>query len=168
MYISQRLIKCVFSQPPCSDIVTKKKLTFTEICYRREFGPEWPSSVETVVQTLDGVSGVLLVLEPSVNVANKVIANIIADMHFFNLAIFRQLDKEILVDVVKVLLDLGFCQRAVGVVRRVVVNVGDKDGLREIGLDVFPGAPVAVSACSDFEVERTVHPEIKGTKKQTS
>lgn len=137
----------------------KLKRTFTEICDGREFSPEWPSCIETVVQTLHSVSSILLILESGINISNKMVANVIADVHFLNLAVFRQLNKEIFIDVVKVLLDLWFGKGAVGVVRGVVVDVGDEDGLREVGLDVFPWASVAVSAGSDFEIERTVDPK---------
>ena len=43
-----------------------------------------------------------------------------------------------------------------GVVGRVLVEVGEQDGLRIRGLDVFPRAAIAVAAGADFVVERTV------------
>lgn len=86
------------------------------------------------------------------------IANVITNMHFLDLAVFCQLDEKVLIDVVKVFLNLGFGEGAVGVVGGVVIDVWDEDCLGEIGLNVFPRASVAVSAGSDFEVERTVDP----------
>lgn len=87
------------------------------------------------------------------------IANVITDMHFLDLAVFRQLDKKVLIDVVKVFLNLGFGEGAVGVVGGVVVDVWDEDCLGEVGLNVFPRTSVTVSAGSNFEVERTVDPK---------
>jgi hypothetical protein len=118
--------------------ISTLKRTFTEICNGREFSPKWPSCIEAVVQTLDGISSILLILESGIDISDKMVANVIADMHFLDLAVFRQLNKEILIDVVKVLLDLWFGEGAVGVVGGVVVDVGDEDSLREVGLDVFP------------------------------
>lgn len=86
------------------------------------------------------------------------IANVITDMHFLDLAVFRQLDKKVLIDVVKVFLNLGFGKGAVGVVRGVVVDVWNEDCLGEVRLNVFPRASVTVSAGSDLEVKRTVDP----------
>ena len=47
-----------------------------------------------------------------------------------------------------------------------MIDVGDEDRLRKVGLDMFPGAAIAVSAGTDLEVEGTVDPE--GKKEQES
>lgn len=66
----------------------------------------------------------------------------------------RQLAVQIFVHRVKSLLQLLLGLRAHWVVRRVVVDVGKEDGLRERGLDVLPRAAIAVTTCANLEEER--------------
>ena len=69
-------------------------------------------------------------------------------MQLDQIPILGQLDPPILVKLVKVLLQ--------PLLARVVVHVWQHDGLRELRLDVFARATVAVSARADFEVEGAV------------
>jgi hypothetical protein len=55
-----------------------------------------------------------------------------------------------------VVLELGGVHAVLGVVRRVLVEVGHEDGLAVRGLDVFSGAAIAVAAGANFKVERAV------------
>ena len=78
-------------------------------------------------------------------------------MQLDQIPILGQLDPPILVKLVKVLLQpLLAYPRALRRVTRVVVHVWQHDGLRELRLDVFARATVAVSARADFEVEGAV------------
>jgi len=88
------------------------------------------------------------------------ISDVVADVHLFNLAIFRQLDKEIFINVVKIFLDLGLGQIAAGIMRGVMVDIGNEDGLREVGLDVFTRTAISMSTSTDFEVEGAVDPGV--------
>lgn len=62
------------------------------------------------------------------------------------MAEFCELTIEVLVDRVKSFLELLLVKLADGVMRRVVVNVGQQNRLRERRLDVLARATVAVSA----------------------
>ena len=53
-------------------------------------------------------------------------------------------------------LQLRRVHAVLGVVRRVLVEVGQEDGLRVRGLDVLARAAVAVPACADLVVEGAV------------
>jgi hypothetical protein len=55
-----------------------------------------------------------------------------------------------------VILQLRRVHLVLGVVRGVLVEVREQDGLRVGGLDVFAGAAVAVAAGADFVVEGAV------------
>lgn len=39
-----------------------------------------------------------------------------------------------------------------------MIDIGNEDCLGKVGLDMFPGAAIAVSASANLEVERTIHP----------
>lgn len=81
---------------------------------------------------------------------------VIADNQFLELAVFAHLTPHILVESVKVVLHLTGVHLVLGVVGRVLVHVGHQDGLRVRGLDMFAGASVSVSACTDLVVERAI------------
>lgn len=95
------------------------------------------------------------------------ISNIITDMHLLDFTVLGQFDKEILVDIVKVLLNLSLGQITTGIMGRVMVHVGDKDGLREIGFDVFTRTTITMSTSTNLEVEGTVDPIKKEKEKYT-
>ena len=86
------------------------------------------------------------------------IANVVAYVHIFDLSILRQLDEKVFVDIVKILLNLLLAELAVLVVRRVVIDIWNKDCLREVGFDVLPGATVTVSAGAYLEVKGAIDP----------
>lgn len=62
----------------------------------------------------------------------------------------RQLAVQILIHRVKSLLQFFLRLVANRVVRGVVVDVGEKDSLRECGLDVLARAAIAVAACTNL------------------
>ena len=68
----------------------------------------------------------------------------------------REFAIEIFVYGIKALLQLLLRQLAHGVVRRVVVDVREEDGLRERGLDVLARAAVAVAACANLRESLSV------------
>lgn len=61
-------------------------------------------------------------------------------------------------------LELVRVHLALGVVGRVLVQVGEQDGLRVGGLDVLARAPVAVPAGADFVVEAAVYFVLLGSE----
>jgi hypothetical protein len=81
---------------------------------------------------------------------------IIANHHLLNLAILAHFAPEILVKRIEMILQLAGIHLVLGVVGRVLVEVGEEDRLRVGGLDVFARAAVAVAAGADFVVEGAV------------
>ena len=66
------------------------------------------------------------------------VADIVTDIHFFNFAVFCQFCKDILVEQIKVLLQLLAAKVISREVVGVLVNVGEQQCLREDWLDMFP------------------------------
>ncbi len=81
---------------------------------------------------------------------------VIADNHLLNLAKLAHLAPEVLVEGVEVVLKLAGVHLDLGVVRWVLVQVGQQDGLRVRWLDVLARAAVAVSTRADLVVKRAV------------
>lgn len=75
---------------------------------------------------------------------------VVAHDEFFQLAVLAQLAPNVLVEGVKVVLQLRGVHPVLGVVGGVLVEVGHEDGLAVGGLDVFSRAAVAVTAGADF------------------
>merc|ERR1719354_829092 len=79
----------------------------TEVGYRGEFGINWSATEPAVVQVIDGLLGVLLLLELDINVADKMVAKVVAHVHLLYLSVFiLALNKHILKEVVVMLLHL--------------------------------------------------------------
>jgi len=82
---------------------------------------------------------------------------VIANHHLLDLAKLAHLTPEVLVEGIKVILQLTRIHLVLGIVRRVLIEVGEEDGLRVRGLDVFARTAVAVAAGADLVVEGTVY-----------
>ena len=87
----------------------------------------------------------------------RTIIIIITHNHLLRLAIFTHLAPKVLVESIKVVLELGWVHVCFGIVGGVLVEVGEEDGLAVGGLDVFAGAAVAVATGADFVVETAVY-----------
>ena len=81
---------------------------------------------------------------------------IVTNHHLLDLAKLAHLAPEVLVEGVEVVLQLRRVHLDLGVVGRVLVQVGQQDGLRVRGLDVLARAAVAVAARADLVVEGAV------------
>jgi hypothetical protein len=82
---------------------------------------------------------------------------IITDDHLLNLPKLAHLAPEVLVESVKVVLQLTRVHLVLWVVGRVLIQVWEEDGLAVGGLDVFSRAAVPVAARADLVVEGTVY-----------
>jgi len=80
----------------------------TEVGDWGELGIQWPASVPTIVEIVNGSLGFRLPLKASVYVSNEVIANIVAHMKFKEVSKFRKLAIEVFVDSVETFLQLAF------------------------------------------------------------
>ena len=63
---------------------------------------------------------------------------VVANHHLLDLAVLAHLAKEVLVECIKVVLELGRVHLVFGIEGRVLVQVREEDRLRVRGLDVFP------------------------------
>lgn len=86
------------------------------------------------------------------------VADIITDVHLLHLAVLGQFDEEVLKEVIEMLLVSLLVQDPGGTVVRVHVDVGEEDRLGKGGLDMLPGAPLAVTTGPDLEIEGAVDP----------
>lgn len=89
---------------------------------------------------------------------------VVANNQLFNKSILAQLTPDVLVKCIKVHLHLLRVHLVLGVVRRVLVEVGQQDSLRVRRLDVFPGAAVAVTAGANLVVEGAIDLVLLGTE----
>jgi len=130
---------------------------FPEVGDGREFCKEWATGIPPLIESIDSDLSLVLPVVSGIDVTDEMVADVIADMHFEEVAVFDQFAEDVLVERFKV--GGQFCLRelAVGVVSRVLVHVGDDQCLREGGLDVLPRASFPVPTCADLEIERAVH-----------
>ena len=96
--------------------------------------------------------------------AIRTIIVVVAHHHFLNLAVFAHLAPEVLVESVKVVLQLGRVHLVLGVVGGVLVEVRQQDCLRVGRLDVLARAAVAMPAGPNFVVEGAVDFVLLGAK----
>lgn len=81
---------------------------------------------------------------------------ILTNNQLLQFAILAHFAPHVLVESIKVVLQLAAVHPVLGIERWILVHVGHQDGLRVGWLDMFPRAPVAVSAGADFVVEGTI------------
>lgn len=82
---------------------------------------------------------------------------VITNHHLLRLAVLAHLAPKVLVEGVKVVLQLARVHFVFWIVGRVLVEVWQQDGLGVGRFDVFATAAVAVPACADFVIEGAVH-----------
>jgi hypothetical protein len=99
---------------------------------------------------------ILFILESSIEIPNEMVAYVIANMHFLQLAVFSELAEKVFIEGVEMLLDLLGVESVSRVVHRILVDVSAEDGLRVVWFDVFSGAVVAMTAGTYFVVEGTI------------
>jgi hypothetical protein len=97
------------------------------------------------------------IFESSIYIADEMISNIIADVHLFYFTVLAELGIEVFVKGVIVLLDLLSVECVSGVVDWVLVDVSTENGLTELRTYMFSTTSIAVSACANFVVERTIY-----------
>jgi hypothetical protein len=130
--------------------------------------------VPAAVERVAGLLRVLFVLEAHVDVADEIwgfvsacfgrsflgygltIIVVVAHDQLLDQPVLAQLAPDVLVEGVKVHLHLLRVHLVLGVIRRVLVQVGQEDRLRVRRLDVLSRAAVAVAAGADLVVEGAV------------
>lgn len=151
---------------------------FAEVRHGRQLAVDGSCRVPARVELVARLLGRVFVLEPRVYVANEVclprvlaccmlplssssdhtrriltVIVIVTHDNLLQLAVLAHLAPKVLVERVKVVLQLAGVHLVLGVEGRVLVEVGQEDRLRVRRLDVLARASVTVAACSDFVVE---------------
>lgn len=83
----------------------------------------------------------------------RTIVIVIAHDNLFRLSIFAHLAPEVFVEGIKVILQLRGVHLIFGVIGGVLVEVGEENGLRVRGLDVFSRAAITVATGSNLVVK---------------
>lgn len=141
-----------------------------EVGDRGEIGYDRATVVEPPLESLQGGGGVVLLLELDVDVADHVVREVVANVEALDLAELAELLEDVLVEVLEVLLDLARVDRlALGVHSggdhvRPLVHVGEKQRRRDRRSVMEAGAPVAVAARADLEVEGAVDAVLLGAE----
>lgn len=89
---------------------------------------------------------------------------VVAHNQLLHQAVLAQLAPDVLVEGVKVHLHLLRVHLVLGVVRRVLVEIGQQNRLRVGRLDVLSRAAVAVAACANLVVEGAVDLVLLGSE----
>lgn len=157
--------KITISASVALSILVLSTARLAEIRDGREFRKYGPSRIPPLVELLDGPSSCILLLEAHIYIADEVIANIVANDHFLDGTVAGgEFEEHVLVEEVKVLLQLGRCQDAVGVMGRIQINVRDEQGDGIVGLDMLAATLVAVTTGPYFVVKGAVDSS-KGVQK---
>jgi len=135
-----------------------------EISDRGEFCTDDPLRIIATIETFHGSACLFLVLELDIHVAYHMVANIICDDYFFDLAEAGQLHENFLIEVFKVidgldkclLLDLVPVSEGNGG-GRVLVHVREDHSLTKGRFIVQAGACVSMAASADLEIEGTIN-----------
>ena len=103
----------------------------------REFAVYRARSVPTAVESVTGSLSRVFVLESRINIADQVVIVVVANNNLFDFSVLAHFAPEILIKGVEMILKLGWVHLVLGVVGRILVEVGKEDGLAVAGLDMF-------------------------------
>ena len=143
---------------------------FPKIRDRREIGNDGTPRIKPTLQSLQSGCGLILFLKLNIDVANHVISKVVTNVEAFNLAKLAEFLKEILEEILKVLLDLArveglaICIDTGGDHVGSLVHVGEEECWGDGRTVVETRAAVTVTASANLEVEGTVHSVLFGTK----
>ncbi len=143
--------------------------SLSEVRHWRQLGPDWLTVEPSIVQTVDRCLCILLTAVLHVDIANKMVSQIVTHVHFFNFSILLlQFCENLLKEIVKVLLHFyiwyigdisSIC--TLRSILWILVNVGQNNCLTECWLVVKSRATVSMATCTNLEVEGTVDSEKK-------
>lgn len=143
--------------------------SFPEVSDRGELCVDGLAIKPTVVQVHDCFLCILLTTKLYVDIADKVVTQVITHIHLLHLPILLlHLCEHLLKELVVVLLHFHIADSAARSVGRlctvlgITVDVLDQDGLAEGWFVVQSRAAVSMSASSNFKIEGTVDPAKEG------
>jgi len=95
----------------------------------RKFRVQRPACVPTVIEVVDSGLRFGFPLEASIHVSYQVISHVIANMKFQKMAELGQFAVQVFIYLIEVVLKLLVVHFAIWVVSRVVIDIGEEDGL---------------------------------------
>lgn len=128
----------------------------SEVRNGRKLAVDWSGSIPSRIQRIASLLRRVLVFESRIHISDQMIVVVVAHHDLLDLAVFAHLAPKVLVEGIEVVLQLLWVHARLVVVGRVLVEVGQENGLRVGWFDVFARAAVAVAACADFVVETAV------------
>jgi hypothetical protein len=102
---------------------------FTEVSDGGQFCVQWSARIPAIVQIIHSSLRLCFPFVSGVNVPNQVVADIIANMQLQQMPKLGKLAIKIFVHCVKTLLQLPFVEFADRVMGRVMIYIGEKNGL---------------------------------------
>lgn len=157
---------------PSVAIVLLKLATrcFTKVGNGRKIRNDRAAGVEPPLQSLQSSGRLLLLLELNINITDHVIGQVITNIETLDLAELAELFKDILVEVLKVFLNLpGINRLALSVYTwsnhvGTLIHVGEEKRWGDRGAIVEARASISVTTSTDLEIERTVHAVLFGAE----
>lgn len=137
--------------------------SFTKICNWREVDNDRAACIKPSAKILKRISCMLFLPKLYIHISDHVISYVVTDIQILNISVLAQLLKQILIEILKVVLDLAGVEiLGLGVDAGsehvgALVHVGEEKGGADGGLRVEARAAVAMPARADLEVERAVH-----------
>jgi hypothetical protein len=124
------------------------------------------TAVELTIKLVHAQCSLIFSSELDVHISDHVITNVVRHHQVFDLTILGKLHEDFLVEVLEVLHSSNsvFFRHVTPVGKRdcrawVFVNVAETQSLRSGWFVVDSCARVAMPACTDFKVERTIYPK---------
>jgi len=103
----------------------------------RKLGIKGPSSIPSIVEIINSGLGFRFPLVSRVDVTNQMVSNVVTHVQFQQVAELCEFAVQVLINSIKTFLELLVRQLADRVVRWVVVNIREENGLGEWRSNVF-------------------------------
>lgn len=136
---------------------------FTKICDWREIDNDGTARIESPSQITESISSLLFFPILNIDIAHHVVSQVVTYIQRLNFSIFAELLKQIFVEILKMFLNFARINRISLSIDarsdhiRTLIHVGEQKSRTDARFCVKSGATIAMSACSDLEVERTIH-----------
>lgn len=137
---------------------------FTKVRHRRKVDDDWTASIKSSGEITKGIGSEFLLSELDVDIADHVVSQVVTHVEALDLAVLAELLKQVLVELLKVLLHgaridwLALCIDAGGNHVGTLIHIGEEEGGADAGFGVKTRAAVAMPARPDLEVEGAIHP----------
>jgi len=96
-----------------------------KVCDGRQFGVERATSIPAFVEIIHSCLGLRFPFVSGIDISNQVVSNVVAHMQLQQVPKLGELTVQIFIHGIETLLELLLCELADGVVRGVVVDIGE-------------------------------------------